>query len=161
LIFCPSLAYLADLASRLEDLLPTGSLLVQTAAMSEAGRNGFLDAFQPKSRTIALAVLGGIFAEGVDLPGERLVGVTVIGTGLPRLSLERDILQSYFEEAQGAGFDYAYRFPGMQRVLQAAGRLIRTETDIGSVLLVDRRFLEPRHQVLFPPWWPVSGMLKQ
>jgi len=161
LIFCPSLAYLADLASRLEDLLPTGSLLVQTAAMSEAGRNGFLDAFQPGSRTIALAVLGGIFAEGVDLPGERLVGVTVIGTGLPRLSLERDILQSYFEEAQGSGFDYAYRFPGMQRVLQAAGRLIRTETDMGSVLLVDLRFLEPRHQVLFPAWWPIPGMLKR
>jgi len=161
LIFCPSLAYLADLASRLDDLLPTGSLLVQTAAMSEAGRNEFLDAFQPESRTIALAVMGGIFAEGVDLPGERLVGVTVIGTGLPRLSLERDILQSYFEEAQGSGFDYAYRFPGMQRVLQAVGRLIRTETDMGSVLLVDLRFLEPRHQVLFSPWWPVPGMLKQ
>lgn len=160
LIFCPSLAYLADLASRLNDLLPAGSLLLQTAAMSEAGRNAFLDAFQPGSRTIALAVLGGIFAEGVDLPGERLVGVTVIGTGLPKLSLERDILQSYFEDAKGSGFDYAYRFPGMQRVLQAVGRLIRTETDTGSILLVDRRFLEPRHRILFPPWWPVPGMLK-
>jgi Rad3-related DNA helicase len=105
-------------------------------------------------------VLGGIFAEGVDLPGERLVGVTVIGTGLPRLSLERDILQAYFEDARGSGFDYAYRFPGMQRVLQAVGRLIRTETDTGSILLVDRRFLEPRHRMLFPPWWPVPAVLK-
>jgi DNA excision repair protein ERCC-2 len=160
LIFCPSLAYLADLTSKLNDLLPAGSLITQTAAMSEAERNAFIDAFQLGSRTIALAVLGGIFGEGVDLPGERLVGVTVIGTGLPRLSLERDILQSYFEDAKGSGFDYAYRFPGMQRVLQAVGRLIRTETDTGSVLLVDQRFLEPRHRVLFPPWWPVPGMLK-
>jgi DNA excision repair protein ERCC-2 len=160
LIFCPSLAYLADLAAKLTDLLPVGSMLTQTAAMSEAGRNAFLDAFQPGSRTIALAVIGGIFAEGVDLPGERLVGVSVIGTGLPRLSLERDILQSYFEDAKGSGFDFAYRFPGMQRVLQAVGRLIRTETDTGSVLLVDQRFLEPRHRVLFPPWWPVPRMLK-
>jgi len=160
LIFCPSLAYLDELAAKLDDLLPAGSLLVQSAGMSESERHAFLNSFQPRSRTIALAVLGGIFAEGVDLPGERLVGVTVIGTGLPRLSLERDILQSYFEDNKGSGFDYAYRFPGMQRVLQAVGRLIRTETDTGSILLVDRRFLEPRHRMLFPPWWPVPAVLK-
>ena len=160
LIFCPSLAYLDELAAKLDDLLPAGSLLVQSEGMSESERHAFLDSFQPGSRTIALAVLGGIFAEGVDLPGERLVGVTVIGTGLPRLSLERDILQSYFEDTKGSGFDYAYRFPGMQRVLQAVGRLIRTETDTGSILLVDRRFLEPRHRMLFPPWWPVPAVLK-
>ena len=160
LIFCPSLAYLDELAAKLDDLLPAGSLLVQSGGMSESERHAFLDSFQPGSRTIALAVLGGIFAEGVDLPGERLVGVTVIGTGLPRLSLERDILQSYFEDTKGSGFDYAYRFPGMQRVLQAVGRLIRTETDTGSILLVDRRFLEPRHRMLFPPWWPVPPVLK-
>ncbi len=160
LIFCPSLAYLSELATKLDDLLPAGSLLVQSGGMSESERYAFLDSFQPGSRTIALAVLGGIFAEGVDLPGERLVGVTVIGTGLPRLSLERDILQSYFEDTKGSGFDYAYRFPGMQRVLQAVGRLIRTETDTGSILLLDRRFLEPRHRMLFPPWWPVPPVLK-
>lgn len=160
LIFCPSLAYLDELAAKLDDLLPAGSLLVQSGGMSESERHAFLDSFQPGSLTIALAVLGGIFAEGVDLPGERLVGVTVIGTGLPRLSLERDILQSYFEDTKGSGFDYAYRFPGMQRVLQAVGRLIRTETDTGSILLVDRRFLEPRHRMLFPPWWPVPPVLK-
>lgn len=160
LIFCPSLAYLEDLAARLEDLLPTKILLAQSAAMSEAARNAFLDRFQPGSGTIGLAVLGGIFAEGVDLPGERLAGVTVIGTGLPKLSLERDILQSHFEGAADSGFDYAYRFPGMQRVLQAVGRLLRTETDTGSVLLVDRRFLEPRHRILFPSSWPTPGMLK-
>lgn len=159
LVFCPSLAYLDELSAKLRDLLPSEHLLTQTSAMSESERADFLEAFQPASRTIALALLGGIFSEGIDLAGTRLVGVSVIGTGLPRLSLERDILQSYFEERNGSGFDYAYRFPGMQRVLQAVGRLIRTETDTGSVLLIDRRFLEPRHSALFPSWWPKPTIL--
>ena len=156
LIFCPSMAYLNDLSAKLQALLPEEILMTQTSGMPDAERSAFLDSFQPESRRTALAVLGGIFSEGIDLPGDRLVGVTVIGMGLPRLSLERDILLAHFEEKKGSGFDYAYRFPGMQRVLQAAGRLIRTETDKGSALLVDQRFLEPRHQVLFPSWWRVS-----
>lgn len=161
LVFCPSMAYLDDLFAKLQALLPEEVLMTQTPGMPDSERSAFLDSFQPESRRTALAVLGGIFSEGIDLPGERLVGVTVIGTGLPRLSLERDILQAHFEEKKGSGFDYAYRFPGMQRVLQAAGRLIRTETDKGSALLVDQRFLEPRHRVLFPSWWRISQTIKQ
>lgn len=160
LVFCPSMAYLDDLSAKLQALLPEEDLMTQTSGMPDAERSAFLDSFQPESRRTALAVLGGIFSEGIDLPGDRLVGVTVIGTGLPRLSLERDILQAYFEEKNGSGFDYAYRFPGMQRVLQAAGRLIRTETDKGSALLVDQRFLEPHHQILFPSWWRISQTIK-
>ena len=160
LVFCPSMAYLDDLSAKLQALLPEEVLMNQTSGMPDAERSAFLDSFQPKSRRTALAVLGGIFSEGIDLPGDRLVGVTVIGTGLPRLSLERDILQAHFKEKKGSGFDYAYRFPGMQRVLQAAGRLIRTETDKGSALLVDQRFLEPRHQILFPSWWRISQTIK-
>jgi DNA excision repair protein ERCC-2 len=160
LVFCPSMAYLDDLSAKLPALLPEEVLMTQTPGMPDAERSAFLDSFQPESRRTALAVLGGIFSEGIDLPGERLVGVTVIGTGLPRLSLERDILQAHFEEKKGSGFDYAYRFPGMQRVLQAAGRLIRTETDKGSALLVDQRFLELRHRVLFPSWWRISQTIK-
>jgi DNA excision repair protein ERCC-2 len=160
LVFCPSMAYLDDLSAKLQALLPEEVLMTQTPGMRDAERSAFLDSFQPESRRTALAVLGGIFSEGIDLPGERLVGVTVIGTGLPCLSLERDILQAHFEEKKGSGFDYAYRFPGMQRVLQAAGRLIRTETDKGSALLVDQRFLEPRHRILFPSWWRISQTIK-
>jgi DNA excision repair protein ERCC-2 len=160
LVFCPSMAYLDDLSAKLHALLPEEVLMTQTPGMPDSERSAFLDSFQPESRRTALAVLGGIFSEGIDLPGERLVGVTVIGTGLPRLSLERDILQAHFEEKKGSGFDYAYRFPGMQRVLQATGRLIRTETDKGSALLVDQRFLEPRHRVLFPSWWRISQTIK-
>ncbi len=160
LVFCPSMAYLNDLSAKLQALLPEEVLMTQTSGMPDAERSAFLDSFQPASRRTALVVLGGIFSEGIDLPGDRLVGVTVIGSGLPRLSLERDILQAHFEEKKGFGFDYAYRFPGMQRVLQAAGRLIRTETDKGSALLVDQRFLEPRHQNFFPSWWRISQTIK-
>jgi DNA excision repair protein ERCC-2 len=160
LVFCPSMAYLNDLSAKLQALLPEEVLMTQTSGMPDAERSAFLDSFQPASRRTALAVLGGIFSEGIDLPGDRLVGVTVIGSGLPRLSLERDILQAHFEEKKGSGFDYAYRFPGMQRVLQAAGRLIRTETDKGSALLVDQRFLELRHQNFFPSWWRISQTIK-
>ena len=105
--------------------------------------------------SVGLAVLGGIFAEGIDLPGEQLVGVTVIGVGLPGLSIERDLLVAYVDQKERPGFDYAYRYPGMQRVLQAVGRLIRSEDDQGATLLVDRRFLEPRYEILFPSWWRV------
>jgi Rad3-related DNA helicase len=121
--------------------------------MREAQRREFLEKFQPGSCVLGLAVIGGIFAEGVDLPGERLKAVAVVGTGLPRLSLERDILRGHFEKTRGRGFDYAYRLPGMQRVQQAVGRLIRSEEDSGSALLIDERFLDARQWSLFPKWW--------
>ncbi len=158
LVFCPSLAYLAALEEALLPLLPPGRFLFsQSSAMDEAARAAFLARFEPGAEGVGLAVLGGIFAEGIDLPGEQLEAVTVIGVGLPRLSLERDLLQLYFETSHGAGFDYAYRFPGMQRVLQAVGRLIRAEADYGSTLLVDYRFNEWRYRLLFPQWWQVEG----
>lgn len=153
LVFCPSGSYLADLMAELEKKSPTLAILAQRPSMTEAERSEFLKNFQPGSRLLGLAVLGGIFSEGVDLPGDRLNAVAVVGTGLPRLSLERDILRSHFEATRGSGFDYAYRIPGMQRVQQAIGRLIRTEEDQGSALLIDRRFLEPAQKRLFPAWW--------
>jgi len=155
LVFCPSMQYLAELESELTGLLTGVSFFVQTSSMDEKQRASFLSKFASGSNSVGLAVMGGIFAEGIDLPGDRLVGVTVIGVGLPRLSLERDILQVHFQATRGEGFDYAYRFPGMQRVLQAVGRLIRTEQDQGSALLIDRRFSEKRYRDLFPAWWHV------
>jgi DNA excision repair protein ERCC-2 len=153
LVFCPSMGYLAALRGELENLAPGMEFIAQEPSMQERKRQDFLDAFQPGSRVVALVVVGGIFAEGVDLPGERLKAVTVVGTGLPRLSLERDLLRHHFEKTRGRGFDYAYRIPGMQRVQQAVGRLIRTEEDSGSALLIDARFLDPRQRSLFPAWW--------
>lgn len=153
LVFCPSAGYLADFQAELQKLAPALAIHAQRPSMSDSERADFLVKFQPGSRLLALAVIGGIFSEGVDLPGERLNAVTIVGTGLPRLSLERDILRSHFESTRGSGFDYAYRIPGMQRVQQAVGRLIRAEQDHGSALLIDRRFLEPSQNRLFPAWW--------
>ncbi len=153
LVFCPSFAYLELLSVELEEL--GVEVVEQRSGMAEAARDEFLANFARSGRTVGLAVLGGVFSEGIDLPGERVVGVTVIGIGLPRLSLERDLLVVAFDSAFGSGFDYAYRFPGMQRVLQAVGRLIRSETDRGVALLVDRRFNEARTRVLLPEWWAV------
>lgn len=153
LIFCPSMQYLSEIEPLLRERMPGIELFAQTSLMDESARALFLERFVPGSRVVGLAVLGGIFSEGVDLPGDRLVGVAVVGVGLPRLSLERDILQALFDETRGEGFDYAYRFPGMQRVLQAVGRLIRSENDRGSALLIDRRFRESRYRMLFPAWW--------
>jgi DNA excision repair protein ERCC-2 len=153
LIFSPSLQYQADLEPLLAGLLTNKHLFSQGSLMEESQRLAFLARFTSGAEGIGLAVLGGIFAEGVDLPGDQLIGVTVIGVGLPRLSLERDILLQYFAATRGEGFDYAYRFPGMQRVLQAVGRLIRSEEDRGAALLIDQRFNEPRYRRLFPDWW--------
>jgi len=153
LVFCPSHSYLAALREILESLIGGIPLALQTSAMDEKARTDFLANFTRATNTTGLAVLGGVFSEGIDLPGERLVGVCVIGTGLPSLSIERDILRRHFESTHGRGYDYAYLFPGMQRVLQAAGRLIRSTSDTGSILLIDRRFAEPRQRALLPAWW--------
>jgi DNA excision repair protein ERCC-2 len=153
LIYCPSFAYLDQLHQKLTALgIPS---FAQRAGMAESERESFLAKFINGTGSVGLAVMGGIFAEGIDLPGEQLVGVTVVGVGLPGLSIERDLLVNYFDQKERPGFDYAYRYPGMQRVLQAVGRLIRSEDDQGAALLVDRRFLEPKYESLFPSWWRV------
>jgi DNA excision repair protein ERCC-2 len=97
--------------------------------------------------------MGGIFGEGVDLAGERLSGTVVIGTGLPAVCAERELIRRYYDENNGRGFDYAYTYPGLNRVLQAAGRVIRSENDKGFVILVDGRFAGYKYKRLFPSWW--------
>jgi DNA excision repair protein ERCC-2 len=153
LIYCPSLAYLDQLHRKLSGSGIT--CFAQRTTMTETERGAFLAKFTQETGSVGLAVMGGVFAEGIDLPGSQLIGVTVIGVGLPGLSIERDLLVTYFNELGKPGFDYAYRYPGMQRVLQAVGRLIRSEDDEGAALLIDQRFLEPRYEELFPRWWRV------
>jgi DNA excision repair protein ERCC-2 len=104
-----------------------------------------------------LAVLGGIFAEGVDYPGRMLSQVIVVSPGLPQFNLERELLKAYYQEIYGHGFGYAYLIPGMTRVVQAAGRLIRSDTDRGVITLVGRRFLDPRYARLLPEEWLDGG----
>ncbi|MBE6897223.1 MAG: ATP-dependent DNA helicase, partial [Ruminococcaceae bacterium] len=106
---------------------------------------------------VAFAVMGGVFSEGVDLVGTRLSGVVIIGTGLPQLCFERNVIRDHFDKANSKGFLYAYEYPGFNRVLQAAGRVIRSETDIGTVILADDRWTKEEYRRLFPPEWFGEG----
>ncbi len=123
--------------------------------MSEESRQEFLEEFQPDSCVTAFAVMGGIFGEGIDLKGKRLIGVVVASVGLPQLSVERELIRQYFG-AEELGFEFAYQYPGMSRVLQTAGRVIRDAGDKGIICLVDRRFGEQRYTRLFPGEWKVQ-----
>lgn len=129
--------------------------VVQMPSMREEDREIFLENFyeDPKDTLVGFCVMGGIFAEGIDLTGTRLIGAIVIGTGLPQLSNEKEILRNYYSENGEDGFGYAYRIPGMNKVLQAAGRVIRTQTDRGIILLLDDRFLTREYAALFPREW--------
>ncbi len=136
--------------------------ICQKTGMDEAEREGFLQNFQmsgeeradpPEESLVGFCVMGGIFSEGIDLIGESLIGVAVVGTGIPQISHEREILKAYYDQRGGQGYDYAYRYPGMNKVLQAAGRVIRTPEDRGVILLLDDRFLQRDHRRLFPVEW--------
>ena len=130
-------------------------VLKQESGMKEGEREAFLEAFEASNENpvVAFCVLGGIFGEGIDLTAERLIGVMIVGTGLPQIGNEREILKEYYDKKTGEGFDYAYRYPGMNKVLQAAGRVIRTTEDHGVIALLDERFLEHDYLRLFPREW--------
>jgi DNA excision repair protein ERCC-2 len=155
LIYFPSYQYLNAVICEFQARYPLVSVLVQRPGMNELERDAFLAAFAVEhGETLAgFAVLGGIFGEGIDLVGERLIGAVTVGVGLAQLCVERDLIRDYFQPRNAAGFDYAYTYPGMNRVLQAIGRVIRSETDRGAVLLIDARFSESRYRRLFPAWW--------
>ena len=122
--------------------------------MDQKARDRFLDAFdESNSLRVGFCVLGGSFSEGVDLPGKRLIGVGIVGVGLPGISNERNILRDYYETTRESGYDYAYTYPGMNRVLQAAGRVIRREDDRGVIVLIDDRWGTERAKMLFPDHW--------
>ena len=155
LAYFPSYRYMEEVAERFSEAHPEMEMLVQTSGMSERRREEFLavfDADNPET-VVGFAVMGGIFGEGIDLVGERLVGAIIVGVGLPQICLERDLIRQYFDAREVSGFEYAYTYPGMNRVLQAAGRVIRSAEDRGTVLLVDQRFGQGRYRRLFPPFW--------
>ena len=130
--------------------------VLQKSGMKEEEREAFLGRFEEKEQEKSLlgfCVLGGIFSEGIDLKREALIGAAVVGTGLPLVCHEREILRGYYEEREMDGFAYAYRYPGMNKVLQAAGRVIRTDEDRGVILLLDDRFLGSEYRRLFPLEW--------
>jgi len=155
LVYFPSYQYLNDVLREFQVSHPTVPVLVQRPSMTEPERDAFLAAFSVEhgDTFVGFAVLGGIFGEGIDLVGERLIGAVIVGVGLPQLCVERDLIREFFQHQNAAGFEYAYTFPGMNRVLQAIGRVIRSENDHGVVLLIDARFSEVRYRRLFPSWW--------
>lgn len=173
LAFFPSYNYLNKVLEELSASPPEGyAVLVQRPAMSETERVEFLSRFDEpapgdgnggRGGIIGLAVMGGVFGEGIDLRGDRLSGALIVGVGLPQVSRERELISEYFESRNLCGFDFAYVYPGINRVLQAAGRVIRTETDRGIVVLIDSRFAETRYKRLLPGRWKnytsVSGEL--
>jgi DNA excision repair protein ERCC-2 len=130
--------------------------LLQRRQMNEAERAEVLNTMARGEGHVLLAVLGGIFSEGVDLPGAGLLATVVVGPALPPVGLERRLLSAWFEERYGAGFLYAYQVPGMARVVQAAGRVIRTPTDRGAIVLIGRRFLQRTYQAFFPEEWEAT-----
>ena len=159
LIFFPSYRFMEDVYQEFTQLLASDEeemeLVIQQQHMDEEERENFLRAFEMgrEKSLIGFGVLGGIFSEGIDLTNEKLIGTLIIGTGLPQVCNEREILKSYFDQKGLYGFDYAYRYPGMNKVLQAAGRVIRTEDDRGVILLLDERFQREKGKEIFPKEW--------
>jgi DNA excision repair protein ERCC-2 len=163
LLFFPSYAYMQMIISLLDAEEKGFEIIVQNQDMTGEERDSFLSRFSVSNENtlVGFAVMGGIFGEGIDLAGDRLSGAIIYGVGLPGISPERDIIRDYFNETDQAGYEYAYLYPGINRVLQAAGRVIRSETDRGVVILVDDRYRGYRYKSLFPVnWKPVTVKTK-
>ena len=183
MVFCPSHQFLTEVYDAYLTYFydeKNVECLVQTEYMDETARENFLSRFkgqesaqwdltgkicmeieQEDKTLLGFCVLGGLFSEGIDLKGEALIGAIVVGTGLLQVCREREILMEYFDERGDNGFDYAYRYPGMNKVLQAAGRVIRTAQDRGIVALLDERFELPVYQKMFPREWEHFTVVSQ
>ncbi|MEK3854800.1 ATP-dependent DNA helicase [Cytobacillus sp. FSL H8-0458] len=163
LIFFPSYQYMENVYQRLLDEELPVHTIIQKTGMDEGEREAFLDEFKsnPSGTLLGFAVMGGIFSEGIDLQGDRLNGVFVVGVGLPKLGFERNIMKAYFHQQGKNGYDYAYTYPGMNKVLQAGGRLIRSEDDTGTIVLMDDRYVQAKYQALLPEEWKDFKVLRR
>ena len=172
MVFCPSYAFLHIIYEKYTERYAgeDRECIIQSEYMSESDREAFLSRFRGEpeidlqtgiemevqeedSILIGFCVLGGIFGEGIDLKNDSLIGAIIIGTGLPQVCFERDVLKNHFDVRNESGFDYAYRYPGMNKVLQAAGRVIRTVEDVGIIALLDERFLQFAYRKMYPREW--------
>jgi len=160
MVFFPSYSYLYTIRELFEEQHPEIPIRVQNQEMQEQERNDFLQEFREDTQNmlIAFAVMGGFFAEGIDLPGDALIGAVLVGVGVPQIGPERDLIRSYHDQLGEDGYRYAYQYPGFQRVLQAAGRVIRTPEDRGQLLLLDPRFVRRDYMELMPAsWFPLQA----
>jgi DNA excision repair protein ERCC-2 len=153
LAFFSSFAYLREVAAALQQAHPQIPMWEQSPGMSEDDKSAFLARFQPGGRGVAFAVLGGSFGEGIDLPGTRLVGAFIATLGLPQVNPVNEAMKDRMDAVFGTGYDYAYLFPGLQKVVQAAGRVVRSATDRGVVYLIDDRYQRAEVRRLLPTWW--------
>jgi len=153
MIFFPSYNFMNKVYSVYEALYDTMNIIVQSRGLNEEEQIDILNRFENERNVVLFTVVGGIFSEGIDLPLDKLIGAVIIGTGIPQISFERNIIKSFFDEKMNTGYDYAYKYPGFNKVLQSAGRVIRTEEDKGIVLLIDSRFCQYTYLKLFPDHW--------
>lgn len=157
LLFLSSFDYLQQVITLFRSSHPDIPVREQSRQMNEAERESFLARFTEHSTGIAFAVLGGAFGEGIDLPGDRLIGAFIATLGLPQINDVNEQMRLRMEAIFGSGYEYTYLYPGMQKVVQAAGRVIRTQQDKGVVYLIDDRFTQPEVQALLPKWWQLPG----
>lgn len=155
IVFFPSYQYMQKVSLEFAKKYPRVTLIEQSTDMNRDERERFISEFKEDSGVlrVGFCVLGGSFSEGIDLPGTRLIGTVIVGVGIPAISSERNIMREYFENTRENGYDYAYTYPGMNRVLQAAGRVIRTENDRGVVVLLDDRYATEQYKAMLPEQW--------
>lgn len=156
IIFSPSYVYMESLWDEInnDNKLNEFKLIKQESNMSESEKNDFLNEFRNNDNLLVFCVLGGMFSEGIDLPGRQLIGSVIIGVGYPKIAMENEISREFFKED---GYDYAYVYPGINKIQQAAGRVIRTESDKGRVLLIDDRYISSKYSSLLPlEWYPIK-----
>lgn len=163
LAFFPSYRYMDEVYARFTAAHPEVDTRIQQGHMDEEERAAFLACFDADNANtlVGFCVLGGIFSEGIDLKGDRLIGSIVVGVGLPGISLRQEEIRAYYNRVNGGGYAYAYMFPGMNKVMQAAGRVIRTAADTGLVLLIDSRFGTAAYRALYPAHWSQLHILRR
>ena len=153
MVFLPSYQYLKQIYGRYIEIYSDKDTICQKEVLTEEEKEEFINNFQGGANILAFCVIGGIFSEGIDLPGDKLIGCIIVGVGFPKISNEGDIIKDHYEEK---GFDYAYIYPGINKVMQAVGRVIRTEEDKGRILLIDDRYFTIKYRSLLPKEWDVN-----
>ncbi len=153
MIFFPSYYFMNKVYAIYESLYDTSNITLQSQGINEEEQNDIIKKFENERSVVLFTVVGGIFSEGIDLPLEKLIGAVIIGTGIPQISFERNIIKAFFDEKMNSGYDFAYKYPGFNKILQSAGRVIRTEDDKGTVLLIDSRLCQNTYLKLFPDHW--------
>ncbi len=153
MVFFPSYSFMEKTYDIYKELFNTSGIILQSQGISEDEQTKITDKFKTESGVVLFTVVGGIFSEGIDLPLEKLIGAVIIGTGIPQISFERNIIKDFFDDKFNSGYDFAYKYPGFNKILQSAGRVIRTENDRGVVLLIDSRLCQFTYLKLFPGHW--------